>query len=98
MGARIRTLYGKLNEQIPVFEWFSSVSYKSLFPVLHLMESCENITVYDLKGVSRGQFNSDTFEMIKVGNKVMVRFHSIEFCVLVLSSCSLVHISNTIFI
>ncbi|KAL7543248.1 hypothetical protein ACHAXR_012547 [Thalassiosira sp. AJA248-18] len=48
----------------------------------------ENITIYDLKGVSRSQITSDTFEMIKVGNKVMSSFPETLHCLLIINAPS----------
>ena len=48
----------------------------------------ENITVYDLKGVSRSQITSDTFEMIKVGNRVMSSFPETLHCLLIINAPS----------
>jgi len=48
----------------------------------------ENITVYDLKGVSRSQVTSDTFEMIKVGNAVMSSFPETLHCLLIINAPS----------
>mmetsp|Transcript_32706 Transcript_32706/g.68793 ORF Transcript_32706/g.68793 Transcript_32706/m.68793 type:complete len:469 (-) Transcript_32706:1998-3404(-) len=48
----------------------------------------ENITVYDLKGVSRSQVSSDTFEMIKVGNQVMSSFPETLHCLLIINAPS----------
>jgi len=46
----------------------------------------ENITIYDLKGVSRSQVTSDTFEMIKVGNQVMSSFPETLHCLLIINA------------
>lgn len=48
----------------------------------------ENITIYDLKGVSRSQISSDTFEMIKVGNQVMSSFPETLHCLLIINAPS----------
>mmetsp|Transcript_16115 Transcript_16115/g.29206 ORF Transcript_16115/g.29206 Transcript_16115/m.29206 type:complete len:620 (+) Transcript_16115:194-2053(+) len=48
----------------------------------------ENVTVYDLKGVSRSQITSDTFEMIKVGNQVMSSFPETLHCLLIINAPS----------
>ena len=48
----------------------------------------ENMTVYDLEGVSRSQVNSDTFEMIKVGTGVMSSFPETLHCLLIINAPS----------
>eukprot|EP00584_Thalassiosira_punctigera_P006403 CAMPEP_0172531302 /NCGR_PEP_ID=MMETSP1067-20121228/4765_1 /TAXON_ID=265564 ORGANISM="Thalassiosira punctigera, Strain Tpunct2005C2" /NCGR_SAMPLE_ID=MMETSP1067 /ASSEMBLY_ACC=CAM_ASM_000444 /LENGTH=632 /DNA_ID=CAMNT_0013315667 /DNA_START=193 /DNA_END=2091 /DNA_ORIENTATION=+ len=48
----------------------------------------ENVTVYDLKGVSRSQITSDTFEVIKVGNQVMSSFPETLHCLLIINAPS----------
>jgi hypothetical protein len=48
----------------------------------------ENITIYDIKGVSRSQITSDTFEMIKVGNRVMSSFPETLHCLLIINAPS----------
>jgi len=48
----------------------------------------ENMTVYDLAGVSRSQVNSDTLEMIKVGAKVMASFPETLHCLLIINAPS----------
>ena len=48
----------------------------------------QNITVYDLKGVSRSQITSDTFDMIKVGNQVMTSFPETLHCLLIINAPS----------
>ena len=48
----------------------------------------QNITVYNLKGVSRSQSTSDTFEMIKVGNQVMTSFPETLHCLLIINAPS----------
>ena len=42
--------------------------------------------MYDLKGVSRSQITSDTFEMIKVGNQVMSSFPETLHCLLIINA------------
>ena len=42
--------------------------------------------MYDLKGVSRSQVTSDTFEMIKVGNQVMSSFPETLHCLLIINA------------
>lgn len=49
---------------------------------------CENLTIYDLKGVSRAQIGTDTFEMIKVGNQVMQSFPETLHCLLIINAPS----------
>jgi len=49
---------------------------------------CETLTIYDLKGVSRSQINSDTFDMIKVGNGVMTSFPETLHCLLIINAPS----------
>ena len=44
--------------------------------------------MYDLKGVSRSQITSDTFEMIKVGNRVMSSFPETLHCLLIINAPS----------
>lgn len=48
----------------------------------------ENMTIYDLAGVSRSQVNSDTLEMIKVGAKVMASFPETLHCLLIINAPS----------
>ncbi|KAK1745950.1 CRAL/TRIO domain-containing protein [Skeletonema marinoi] len=48
----------------------------------------ENITVYDLEGVSRSQVNSDTLDMVKVGAKVMSCFPETLHCLLIINAPS----------
>ena len=48
----------------------------------------ENITIYDLKGVSRSQISSETFDMIKVGNEVMTSFPETLHCLLIINAPS----------
>ena len=48
----------------------------------------ENIGVYDLKGLSRSQVTSDTFEMIKVANGVMASFPETLHCLLIINAPS----------
>jgi len=48
----------------------------------------ENITIYDLKGVSRSQISSETFDMIKVGNQVMTSFPETLHCLLIINAPS----------
>lgn len=46
----------------------------------------ENIAVYDLKGASRSQVTSETFDLIKVGNKVMSSFPETLHCLLIINA------------
>ena len=46
----------------------------------------ENIAVYDLKGASRSQVTSETFDMIKVGNQVMSSFPETLHCLLIINA------------
>ena len=48
----------------------------------------ENMTIYDLSGVSRSQVNSDTLEMVKVGAKVMTSFPETLHCLLIINAPS----------
>jgi len=48
----------------------------------------ENVTVYDLKGISRSQITSDTFEVIKAGNQVMSSFPETLHCLLIMNAPS----------
>jgi hypothetical protein len=49
---------------------------------------CENMTIYDMEGVSRSQVNSDTIEMVKVGAKVMASFPETLHCLLIINAPS----------
>ncbi|KAL3787254.1 hypothetical protein HJC23_004128 [Cyclotella cryptica] len=49
---------------------------------------CENLNIYDLKGISKAQITSDTFEMIKVGNQVMTAFPETLHCLLIINAPS----------
>ena len=46
----------------------------------------ENITVYDLKGISRSIADKDAFEMIKIGNNVMTSFPETLHCLLIINA------------
>ncbi|KAL7537694.1 hypothetical protein ACHAWF_005873 [Thalassiosira exigua] len=48
----------------------------------------ENMTIYDLKGVSRSQITSDTFDVIKAGNQVMSSFPETLHCLLIINAPS----------
>lgn len=46
----------------------------------------ENISVYDLAGVSRSQITTDTFDVIKQGNRVMASFPETLHCLLIINA------------
>lgn len=48
----------------------------------------ENMTIYDLEGVSRSQVTSDTLEMIKVGGRVMTAFPETLHCLVIINAPS----------
>lgn len=67
--------------------------HNSILTNVDASSSCENINIYDLKGVSRSQITSDTFEMIKVGNQVMTAFPEVSYttyaCISTVLTCSM---------
>ena len=65
---------------------FDVVMNAFLTLLLAINFSTENITVYDLKGVSRSQVTADTFEMIRVGNQVMSSFPETLHCLLIINA------------